>query len=201
MKYQTKRVKNLKLVLKELEPFVRNGDHLETGKPFKQFDGLRSREVLANCLLCIVIDPDRFTFAIDPLGGDGIILDKITGETWPTEHICVLNINGGETSDIETLILSAISKKQNKGGAAYASGKTLVVFLNAEGGKWFPNKIAKKLPEKLDFEAVWVVGLNGVDAGKYVYNVTRLDLRQGNAPAWQVCIGEDFNTWEVVSVQ
>ena len=37
--------------LKELEPFVRNGEHLQTGKPFKRFGGMRSREILANWLL------------------------------------------------------------------------------------------------------------------------------------------------------
>jgi hypothetical protein len=84
---------------------------------------------------------------------------------------------------------------------AYASGKTLVVFLNAGGGKWFPNKVAKQLPETLDFEAVWVVGRHGGDADEYTYNVTRLDLSRGNAPAWMVRIGKDFNTWEVVPIQ
>lgn len=48
MKYQITRFKNLKVCLKELEPFIRNGEHLQTGKPFKRFGGLRSRELLAN---------------------------------------------------------------------------------------------------------------------------------------------------------
>jgi hypothetical protein len=40
-------------------------------------------------------------------------------------------VNSGEV-DVEALILEAIGKKHGKGGAAYASGKTLIVFLNAK---------------------------------------------------------------------
>jgi hypothetical protein len=46
MKYPTTRFKNLTVALKELEPYIRNGEHLQTGKPFKQFGDLRSRELL-----------------------------------------------------------------------------------------------------------------------------------------------------------
>jgi hypothetical protein len=35
MKYNVKQFKSLKIALKELEPYIRNGQHLETGKPFK----------------------------------------------------------------------------------------------------------------------------------------------------------------------
>jgi hypothetical protein len=202
LKYQITRFKNLHLALKELEPFIRNGEHLQTGKPFKRFGGLRSRELLANWLLCVAVDQNRLTFTSDPLGGDGIIFDKITEETWPTEYILVPAVRVGKASETEDLILSAINKKQEKGGAAYASGKTLIVFLNAGGDQeWFPNKVAKKLPQPLDFEAVWVVGLYKVDNGSYIYGVTRLDLRQGNAPTWLIKISPDFDSWEVSVVQ
>jgi len=40
----------------ELEPLIRNGEHLLTGKPFEQFGGMRSREMRANCLLCVAIN-------------------------------------------------------------------------------------------------------------------------------------------------
>ena len=61
--------------------------------------------------------------------------------------------------------------------------------------------VAEQLPDPLHFEAVWVVSLHGVEAGEYVYNVTRLDLSRGNAPAWCVRIGEDFDSWMVTPVQ
>ena len=144
MKYKVKRFKDLKLALKELEPFIRNGEHLQTGKPFKRFHGLRSRELLANWLLCVVGNytrqADRLTFTSDPLGGDGIIYDSVAEKTWPTEHVLVPTARDGEVEDVEALILKAIGIKQSKGGAPYGSGKTLVVFLNSSG-TWFPNKV------------------------------------------------------------
>jgi hypothetical protein len=78
------RFKSLKMALKELEPFIRNGRHLATGRPFKQFGGLLSREVLANWLLCVVInsttqETEQVTFSSDPIGGDGIIHHDASG--------------------------------------------------------------------------------------------------------------------------
>ncbi|MEO8631633.1 MAG: hypothetical protein ABI612_26595 [Betaproteobacteria bacterium] len=205
MKYQVIRFKSLTVALKELEPFIRIGEHIQTGKPFDRFRGLRSRELLGNWLLCVVANsvtqPDRLSFSSDPLGGDGIIYDSVTEATWPTEHVLVPKARDGELQDVEPLILKAIARKQSKGGAAYASGKTLVVFLNARGREWLPNRVAGQLPTPLLFEAVWVVGLQSVEAGEYVYGVTRLDLSRGNAPAWRVRIGKDFDAWKVEAIQ
>ena len=201
MQYPIKRFKSLKIALKELEPFVRNPEHLQTGRPFSNFGGLRSRELLGNWLLCVAVNsmfpPDRLTFTSDPLEGDGIICDNVTGKTWQTEHVFVPSVHGSEVAAVEVLVLKAIKKKHSKGGAAYASGKTLVVFLDVGGGTWYPNRVAKQLPKPLHFEAVWVVGLQAVEAGDYVYAVTRLDLTLGNAPAWRVRIGKDFDEWAV----
>jgi hypothetical protein len=152
VKYKIARFKSLKVCLKELERFIRNGEHLQTGKPFKQFEGMRSREILANWLLCVVgnfaMQAEHLMFSSDPLGGDGIICNTVTEETWPTEHVSVPRVRGGEDANAETLILQAIRHKQNKGGAAYASGKTLLVLLDAGAGKWFPNKVAKTSPAR-----------------------------------------------------
>jgi hypothetical protein len=43
----------------------------------------------------------------------------------------VPRLREGETGDAEALILNAIEEKRLKGGAAYARGKTLIVFLEA----------------------------------------------------------------------
>jgi hypothetical protein len=96
----------------------------------------------------------------------------------------VPRIPAGKSANVEVLILKAIARKQAKGGAAYASGKTLVVFTNAGNHtKWFPNRVARQLPGTVDFAAVWVVALQTVEAdGAYVYGVTSLDLSAGNAP-------------------
>jgi len=110
------------------------------------------------------------------MSGDGIICDTITGETWCTEHVLVPTLRSATKERAEILILKAIDQKYKKGGAPYASGKTLVVFLNAGAGMWFPNEVAKQLPDPLLFDAVWVVGLQKVEDGEYVYATTRLDL-------------------------
>jgi hypothetical protein len=205
MKYAVTRFKSLSIALKELEPFIKIGQHLLTGPRFTRFDGLRSREILGNWLSCVAInsitEPDRLTFSSDPNGGDGIIMDTHTGETWPTEHVMVPAIRPGQEAGIQSLILKAVTAKQNKGGAAYAAGKTLVIFLNAGGGEWFPNRVAKVLPMPLLFDAVWVWGFQSKENGNYAYNITRLDLTNGNAPVWRVHIREDFEAWAVEVLQ
>jgi hypothetical protein len=204
MKFPVKRFKSLAMALKELEPYIRNGQHLLTGKPFKQLDDMRSREVLANWLICVVTNAmagnENLTFCGDPLGGDGIIYDTATEEIWPTEHVMAARLAGG-TDDIDKLVLKAIDQKRNKGGAAYASGKTLVVLLEGGMDVWYPNSVARQLPNPLYFETVWVVGLQAVDAGEYVYGVTNLDLTRGNAPTLCVRIRSDFDGWEVIRLQ
>jgi hypothetical protein len=204
MKYRVTRFKSLAVTLKELEPFIRSGKHLETGKPFKKFGGMRSREILGNWLLCVAINSvaeGNLTFSSDPLGGDGIIFDRETSQAWPTEHVIVPRPRAGQTRPAGALILEAIDQKRRKGGAAYAAGKTLIVFLYAGAGRWFPNEIARKLPKPLHFATVWVVSLHGVDAGNYVYAVTNLDVSEGDAPALLVRITKDFAVWEVRGIQ
>jgi hypothetical protein len=204
MKYNVTHFKSPQICLKELERFVRDGQHLQTGKPFGRFGGLRSRELLANWLICAVINAGRrassLTFTSDPQGGDGILYDTETELGWPTEHVMVPRAAPDETRDIPTLIVGAVSQKQAKGGAAYASGKTLIVFLEAGLGEWFPNRVARQLP-RVDFDDVWVVGLHGDVADEYVYGVTQLDLSGGDAPTWLVRIQKDFGAWEVKRLQ
>ncbi len=203
MNYAVKTFTGLDVALKELEPFVRNGQHLLTGKPFLNFGEMRSREILANWLLCAAvnqIDGRELTFASDPIGGDGIICDRSTGETWPTEHVMVPPPPGG-SGDTEALILAAIEQKRAKGGAAYAAGKTLIVFLEAGTGAWLPNKVARRLPDPLLFAAVWVVGLYVVRDGAYTYAVTALDISEGAAPACLVHVSQGFEAWAVERLQ
>lgn len=194
MKYPIIRFKSLKVCLKELEPFILNGEHLQTGKPIKKFGALRPREILVNWLLCVVFNFEKKLNAAmlctAPLDGDGIIYDSIEKKSYLTEHILIPRINN-KLQDIESLILQAIEKKQKKGGAAYASGKTLIVFLNTDGGEWHPNKVARNLPKTLDFLSVCIVGLQGIIKNEYIYNVTTLN--PSNCPIWQIRIEKDFS--------
>jgi hypothetical protein len=207
MRYPAKRVKNLALAFKEIEQHVRQGRPLQTGKPFGNFADMRPREFLANALICAAAnfetEPERFRFAAvdDPDGGDGVIEDTQTKDTFPTEHVYVPDLKGGALEDIQALILGQIALKQEKGKKAYAGGKTLVVFVNAVGGPWFPNRVATSLPTPLDFAAVWVVGLHGVVSGAYSYNVMQLDPAAGTADVWRVRIAADFNSWQVERIQ
>jgi hypothetical protein len=208
MRHPVTQFKSLVVALNELERFIRrSGDHLQIGKPFKQFGGMRSREMLANWLLCVVGNYTRqanqLTLSSDPIGGDGVIRNTVTGETWPTEHVLVPRIPARTSVDVEALILKAIASKQAKGGAAYASGKTLVVFLNAgDHTEWHPNRVARQLPGSVDFAAVWVVALQTVGAdGAYMYGVTLLDLSAGDAPTFLVRIAPDFGSWVVGQIQ
>src|SRR5258708_31141656 len=94
MSYRTRRFKSMAVALRELEPFIRSGVHLETGKPFKQFGDARSRELVANWMICAAANAEedaeeRMEFHSDPIGGDGIIVDSETGDTWQTEHVMV----------------------------------------------------------------------------------------------------------------
>lgn len=205
MSYRTTRFRSMAVALRELEPFIKSGAHLETGKPFKQFGNARSRELVANWMICAAANAEesageRMEFHSDPIGGDGIIVDTKTGETWPTEHVLVPMPRDATVPNIEASIAKAVSDKQKKGGAAYAAGKTLVAFLNSGGGEWKPTRVAKDLPPH-DFGAVWVVGLSGAKDGKYIYGVTNLHLDDGQAPAWIVHIAKDFKSWTVMRVQ
>jgi len=207
MKYDAKRFKSAAIALKEIEPFIRNGMHLQVGKPFANLNDMRSREVLANWLICAVLNfetrPERLTFVSisEPIGGDGVMLDTETEETWPTEHVLVPNLTSGQAVELEARILDAIAQKRAKGGAAYAARKSLVILLNAGEGVWVPNRLAKSLPQPLHFGAAWVVGLHSVEAGEYVYNVVQLDEESGIAYVWRVRIAADFNRWRVERVQ
>jgi hypothetical protein len=81
----------------------------------RSFGGTRSREMLANWLLCVAISAteDRaLSFSSDSVGGDGIICDSAMGETWATEHVMVPRLRPAQTADAEALILKAIERKR-----------------------------------------------------------------------------------------
>ena len=207
MKYEVTRFKDLTIGLKAIEHFVRDGKHLLTGKPFQQFGNMRSREVLGNWLMCAVINAqtgnDSHIFTSDPQGSDGIILNKETGDTWPTEHVMVGEVYNTKEKNlsVEDRIIYAFNKKYIKGGKTYASGKQLIILLNADGGSWHPRKVAKQLPSNLCFADVWVVSLLPAEDKKYIYSVSQLGTPNRDAPTWKVRIQSDFCSWQVDAIQ
>jgi len=195
------------IALKELEPFVRDGKHLYSGRPFKGLAGMRSREVLANWLLCaVLIESWRrpFCFTSDPSGGDGIIYDENNATDFPTEHIFVPRVPPEKAADtsVGALLTKAVQDKESKGGAPYARGKMLVVFLDAGLGEWHPNSVARELPPG-NFPNVWVVQFSRLGGkGEYIYGVTCVRSENGlPVPIWLVEINPTFEAWKVQQLQ
>lgn len=123
-------IKDFKIALKDMEPYVKDPNYLIKGREFTNFS-LRPREAWANWLLCVVLRKlhgDNLTFSEDP-NGDGFVVDTKTGEIIPTEHVSALEnpLNPLLILKGEDRIINAIDLKIKK-GAEYAEGKWLVVF-------------------------------------------------------------------------
>lgn len=202
MSSKAKTFKSPELALKELERFIRSPKHLYSGRRFKTFHGMLPRELLVNWLLCAVMNSMggwEVVLSSDPSGGDGIIIDAVTGKWWETEHVMTpppSKLPVGE--DIHSLILNAINHKRKK-GITYARGKTLVVFIGGGGGgSWFPRRIAREQPKPLLFSGLWVVGLVTVEGGEYTYGVSCFDeSAAGGVTVFLVSISKNFETWTV----
>jgi hypothetical protein len=204
LKKNVRKFKNLKIALQELKPFILDGRQILRGKQISLFDDARPRELIANWLIVVVANAtsgtDDFTFTSDP-DGDGIVYNIRLQEDWPMEHIIVSPAPPGDPLSAEESIRDQVQKKQSKGGAQYARGKTLVVFNElGDNTQWHPNKAARILP-KHDFEQVWVVGLLSVRNAHYSYYVTTLDPTVDNVPVWVVHITPDFSEWVVEQTQ
>ncbi|STX27533.1 Uncharacterised protein [Legionella beliardensis] len=201
MKLEVITCKSLKLCLEELEPFILNGRHLETGRELKKFGNLRSRELLGCWLLAAVLNHEAMSEDIkictDPTGSDGILYNTKTQIACRLEQVMATQHSRSD-KNTEELILELIHKKQNKGDKAYAAGKTLMVFLNRRGDSWCPNRLASKLP-KIDFNSVWVVGLQEVVNDSYCYNLTQ--LISGISPIWKIKIQKAFDDWIIDKIQ
>jgi len=146
VKHSVTRFMSLGVGLKELERFVRDPEHLVTGKPLKGLKGMRPREAWANWLLCAAINFDwqaeRLSLTSDPTGSDGIIYDAQTQTSRQTEHILVPRPRTLEDAQlaeaIGTRILKAVAKKQAKGAAAYARVRNWWCFLTLAARLGFP---------------------------------------------------------------
>jgi hypothetical protein len=186
--------------LKKLAPIIRDDRVLLKGEPLRQLGDMRPREAWANWLLCAALSAasgESLMFASDPTGGDGVIFDSKTGYEWAlTEHVIAL---ARDEANVEALILLAVEEKRAQ-GEAYAAGKTLVVYLAAQG-QLHANAVARQLPDPLLFADVYVVSREGIEADGYVYGVACLDLAEGPAPVWRVRIAKDVASWTVTQLQ
>ncbi len=207
--YEVKQFRSAAVGLKELERFIRNGNHLMTGRAFASVEHLRSRELLVNWLICAVANKDqdheRWKFCTDPSPDpcDGVIYDTDTREGYRMEHVMAVEPYEGEKKAIGELILGAVDHKAKR-GEEYAQGKMLAVFLftkTSSAEPWYPNRVARELPQH-EFMQVWFVNLHEASEGiGYAYNVVVLDAGTANAPIWRVHINDDFQSWTVKTVQ
>src|SRR3989344_2429419 len=145
-KHLIQKVRDLKVILKDMEPFIKNPVFLRTGRNIINFS-LRPREVFANWLVCVVGNfnngNEDLTFAEDPTGGDGLILNNKTGKLMLTEHVFIPPPQPENNKTVEDLMLEKIIHKTKK-GKEYARGKHLIVFSEATG-IWHPNRIGRKI--------------------------------------------------------
>ena len=198
-----KRISDLKIVLKDMEPYIKDPRVLRVGRPIPNFS-LRPREAFANWLLCVVgnyyYGNDQLTFAEDPTGGDGIILNKISNELILTEHVYIPeqkpeNVDGGED-----LMMSAVQHKVSGKNTAYAKGKHLIIFSEANV-IWTPNRVARRIHGTHDFESVWAMGLMWGNEIEYKYSITRLTKPNPDSMVWTVSIDFNFTSWSVERIQ
>lgn len=87
-----------------------------------------------------------------------------------------------------------LSRIRKVGGAQYASGKTLVIFLEG-GGEWFPDKVSRQLKEPLLFDSLWLFSLCSPFVGGYVYDVVQ--FQNGLVNKWKIFINKEFDSWVV----
>jgi hypothetical protein len=194
-----KQVKDMRIVLKDFEPMVKDPRFLRNGRPIPNFSVL-PREAWANWLLCVVLR-DFFqrdiTFAEDD-ETDGVIYDKDTNQWFYTEHVCAMQTPGPHSQlKGEDRILHPILHKVER-GLEYARGKRLVVFIE-DAGQWYPNRVSRAIHGKHGFDAVYCIGISSVTNEGYTYFVTQLDLL--NSPAWKVFIDINFTDWKVTRLQ
>lgn len=195
-------IKDLKVVLKDFEGMVKNPHFLRVGRQIKNFR-LLPREAWANWLLCVIGNfqngNENLTFAEDPTGGDGVILNKRSREFMLTEHVFIPEPKTGDTKTVEDYMVMALEHKVKK-GENYARGKHLIIFSEAIGW-WYPNRVAKRIVGTHSFASVWAVALQSGDENGYYYSVAQLIIKNANAPSWRVEIPFNFSDYKVVRVQ
>lgn len=197
---KTQLIKDFKIALKDLEPYIKNPNFLVKGREFTNFS-LRPREAWANWLLCAVLrklQGDHITFAEDP-DGDGFIVVKTTGEVIPTEHVSALENPLNPLSKGEERVINAINQKIDR-GQDYAEGKWLVVFFDG-AGEFYRNKIRENIKGRHNFGAVYCIGLLTSDENGYSYSVTEFKDSSGDKSiTFKIDINIDFTNWNISQV-
>lgn len=194
-------VKDLRVVLKDFEPMVKNPKWLWSGRKIQNFN-LLPREAWGNWLVSVVLRKMHnrdITFA-DCEEGDGFIVDKSLKAIFPTEHVCALDIPKGKKWPTgEQRAIATINQKISR-GRNYAQGKILVAFFDG-AGEFFRSKIREAIFGKHNFEAVFCVGLLNSGKDGYSYSVSEFRNSFGNQSiTHKVEISGDFTDWQVSQI-
>lgn len=194
-------VKDLRVVLKDFEPMVKDPKWLWSGRKIKNFN-LLPREAWGNWLVSVVLRKiynRDITFA-DSEEGDGFIVDKTIKSFFPTEHVSALDIpKGKKWPKGEKRVIEAINLKITR-GPDYARQKILVAFFDG-AGEFFRNKIRETIFGQHNFEAVFCVGLLTSDNSGYSYSVTEFrDSFSSQSITHKVEINNDFTDWCVLKI-
>jgi hypothetical protein len=204
MKSDVRTFKSLKDCLGQCEPFIRDPRILYIGNKIERFAWMLPREIWGNWILAAICSEGReheFRITTDPDGGDGVIWDPATEVGWRMEHILLPVSRPGDTRSTDQRIIDAANKKQTKGGAQYARGKTLVILNESSTGeRWHPTVVAQNLPDN-DFVETWVIGPDSFDHASVTYAATKLELDRGQAPVFKVHINSLFTRWRVEQIQ
>lgn len=198
---EIKQIKDLKIALKDMEPYVKNPIFLTQGKRFSNFNML-VREAWANWLLCVVIGKItkvQHTFR-ETIDGDGLIVNRSTQVTFPVEHVCAMDFPAGrKLPSGEDRIIWAIDHKIGR-GLEYAEGKSLVVFFDG-AGLFYRNKIRENILGRHNFKVVFCVGLLESSEKGYSYTVTEFrDSFKKQSITHRVDINADFTDWSISQV-
>lgn len=195
-----KQIKDFKVALKDMEPYVKDANYLIKGREFTNFS-LRPREAWANWLVCVVLRKfygDAITFAEDTIG-DGFLVDKKNNIAIPTEHVSALENPHNKQPKGETRVIEAINKKIKR-GPDYAQGKILVVFFDG-AEEFLRSKIRESIKGRHNFISIFCVGLLTVDENGYGYVVTEFREEYGDKSlSFKVQINSDFTNWEVSQI-
>ncbi len=189
-------VKDLRVLLKDMEKFVRDPRWLWNGRDFKNFN-LRAREIWALWLLCVVVnqvDDVDCTFG-ETTEGDGVIIDKRSGKVTIIENVAAMDFPNTSLPRGEERIIQAIMHKASY-GEKYATGKVLVVFYDG-AHRAEPNKVAKSVAGRHHFDQIYLVGLiNDKGGTEYKYSVMRLNEKDAQISV--VKISSDFSDWQLL---
>lgn len=195
---QIKQIKDFKIALKDMEPWVKNPQFLHNGSRIKNFS-LLPREAWANWLLCVVlrnIHGEDITFAESPIG-DGIIVNKKMKMGIVVEHVAAMDFPSSKPLPKgEGRIIQAINHKIAR-GSEYAKNKYLVVFFDG-AGEVYRNKVREAINGKHNFKGIYAIGLLRIDEKGYAYSVT--EFHEKFSTTFKVQINPEFTDWSITKM-